>query len=145
MSQKSFLDNKKSRKNFPYVSSFLFLKASLSFYNFSEYLLIFSTRSQWKKLEIALKFIHKSKQSAYQSNQKVDIKTAIVASSNMKRPSKPDINEEPAAKKQKLAKFCMKIDPICLSNESINDIVSISSSARTNWEKLKSYVLKHIL
>ena len=39
MSQKSFLDNKKSRKNFPYVgniwkipyvSSFLFLKASLS-------------------------------------------------------------------------------------------------------------------
>ena len=31
MSQKSFLDNKKSRKNFPYVSSFLFLKASLTF------------------------------------------------------------------------------------------------------------------
>ena len=42
MSQKSFLDNKKSQKNFPYVgrkipyvSSFLFLKASLILFTIS--------------------------------------------------------------------------------------------------------------
>ena len=56
MSQKSFLDNKKSRKNFPYVgggrggstniwkipyvSSFLFLKASLIVQHFNETFLL---------------------------------------------------------------------------------------------------------
>ena len=95
-------------------------------------------RSQWRKLELAIKFIHKSKQSAYQ-NTTVNGKTVPVSSK--KRNIKQDTIEEPLKKKQKTE--VMKIDPRKLSNESLNTYDSesiISSSAKTNWEKLKKYV-----
>ena len=63
-----------------------------------------------------------------------------------RRGEKPDIGDEPVSKKQKMTE--MKIEPKTwqrtLSNESLSEIVSLSGSANTNWNKLKHYV-KHIL
>lgn len=63
-----------------------------------------------------------------------------------RRGGKPDLCDEPASKKQKMTE--MKIEPKTwprtVSNESLSEIVSLSGSANTNWNKLKHYV-KHLL
>ena len=58
-----------------------------------------------------------------------------------RRASMSDLKDQPMKKKRKVS---MKLSPRKLSNESLSELDSIHSSAKTNWDKVKSYV-KHIL
>ena len=88
-------------------------------------------RSQWKKLELALKFINMSKQSAKESRS-CSATANVTTEVNRRKQAKRSRSCEPATKKPKM----MLIDP-CKT-------VSIIPKNESSWTKIKDS-LQHLL
>lgn len=73
-----------------------------------------SYRSQWRKLELAIRFIQKSKQSANEGNTKEKTKIVLSKRQNNDLPSKEEAGPPP----KKRIKFEMKIEPKDISEST---------------------------
>ena len=73
-----------------------------------------SYRSQWRKLELAIRFIQKSKQSANEGNRKEKTQIVLSKRQNNDLPSKEEAGPPP----KKRIKFEMKIEPKDISEST---------------------------
>ena len=89
-------------------------------------------RSQWKKLELALKFINLSKQSAKESNSSSDAKNTKRNTKAVSHGPSQAHHREPSAKKPRM----MMTEPC--------QAVSIVHKDESSWTKIKDSV-QHML
>ena len=101
-------------------------------------------RSQWRKLELALLFIKKSKQSANESTNRANTEDGRRKEISGKRLTKDEESPEQSQPAMKKIKVEMKIEPRKLSNfsgEDSNSSIRLYSGLRNSSENNQDFYL----